>query len=293
MPGGIPAIARSTRPSQHQPNPCRAAAPLVSDAVLVLIPPSEGKTPPARGRRLSWTTLGFPTLTPTRRSVLAALVDISRGSRSRALKVLGISERLADELQRNAELEAAPCAPAVEVYTGVLFEALDWTSLPAPARRRAGQRLSIASALWGLVGAQDPIPAYRLSADTTLPGLGPLRRVWSEVLPHALETAAGRGIVVDLRSAAYVQLGPVPAALAPRTAQARVLTLRAGKKVVVSHHNKATKGHLVRSLLLATTAPRSIPELGELLRSAGHEVEVHSPRRPTDPWQIDVIVDGL
>jgi uncharacterized protein len=47
--------------------------------VLILLPPSEGKTPARRGKSLDLATLAFPELTAPRRAVLDALVDLYRG----------------------------------------------------------------------------------------------------------------------------------------------------------------------------------------------------------------------
>ena len=61
----------------------------------------------------------------------------------------------------------------------------------------------IHSAPFGPVGALDAIPAYRLGAATSLPGVPPLRRLWADAVTAALADAAPR-FVLDLRSEAYV-----------------------------------------------------------------------------------------
>ena len=96
----------------------------------------------------------------------------------------------------------------------MLYEALDYAGLTAAGRRRADEQVAIASALWGLVRPTDLIPAYRLSAGTALPGLGPLARAWRDPVSSAI--AAVDGLIVDLRSGGYVALGPVPRS-PPRT----------------------------------------------------------------------------
>ena len=185
-----------------------------------------------------------------------------------------------------------PTAPAGEVYTGVLYDALGLATLTATARRRAGADVAIASALFGLLRVTDRIPAYRLSADTMLPGAGRLTSVWRDPVSAAIAGTAGRGVILDLRSSAYVALGPVPPDLAERTAVARVLQEKAGRRTVVSHHNKATKGRLVRSLL-GVPRPRTVPDLALAIGEAGYPAEVSPPRREGDPWCIDVIVREL
>ncbi|NKY40664.1 peroxide stress protein YaaA, partial [Cellulomonas septica] len=89
--------------------------------MLVLLPPSEGKTSPARGPALDLDALSSPGLTPVREKVLDALAEVS--ARPDAAAVLGVGASLADEVARNTTLRAAPTAPARRVYTGVLYGA--------------------------------------------------------------------------------------------------------------------------------------------------------------------------
>ena len=260
--------------------------------MLILLPPSEGKESPVSGGPLALPQLSFPTLTDTRMAVTDALVRLCEGPAARARTTLGISIRQDGELERNRRLLSAPTAPAGEIYRGVLYDALDLGSLGTRAHGRAAKDLAIASALFGLVRVNDHIPAYRLSADTVLPGVGRLSAAWRDVVSVALVAAAGRGIVIDMRSSAYVSLGPVPAALADRTAVIRVLQDRGGRRVVVSHHNKATKGYLTRTLLHEPRAT-SVDGLVRILSGAGYPVETAAPRRAGDPWTLDVIVDEV
>jgi uncharacterized protein len=260
--------------------------------MLVLLPPSEGKATPATGPRLALSKLSFSELGDTRKVVADALMRLCTGPAARARTTLGISARQDDELERNRALFSAPTAPAGQVYTGVLYEALDLATLDARARRRAASDVAIASALFGLVRVTDRIPAYRLSGDTTVPGIGKLASAWREPVAEAIRAAAGRGVVLDLRSSAYVALGPVPADLAERTAIARVLQEKGGKRSIVSHHNKATKGRLVRGLL-TESKPRTVEGLAGALGDAGYRVELEPPRAEDKPWTLDVIVKAL
>ncbi len=260
--------------------------------MLILLPPSEGKASPVTGPRLAWSTLSFPELARTRKEVADALMRLSVGPAAKARATLGISARQDDELERNRSLLESPTAPAGAVYTGVLYDALDLAGLDARARRRAASDIAIASALFGLLRVTDRIPAYRLSADTTLPGVGRLAGVWREPVAEAITAAAGRGVVLDLRSSAYVALGPVPPALAERTAVARVLQEKGGKRTIVSHHNKATKGRIVRGLLGEPKA-RTVDDLAGALGAAGYRVELAPPAGEGKPWTIDVVVKEL
>ena len=68
--------------------------------------------------------------------------------------------------------------PALHRYTGVLYDALDFASMRGVAAERAAARLAVGSALFGLIRATDPIPGYRLSAGSMLPGRGTMAAFW-------------------------------------------------------------------------------------------------------------------
>jgi len=258
--------------------------------VLILLPPSEGKAAPRRGKALDLDGLAFPGLGPTREQVLEALVALCSGDREVAAATLGLGSTQHDLIDLNSQLPAAPTARADRVYTGVLYDALDPGSLSPAARRRAASRVAVTSALFGLVRPGDRIPAYRLSGDATVPGLGPVAAAWRPVLGPAVEEAVGHGLLVDLRSTTYAAFGR-PASASLRVATVRVLHETGGRRQVVSHFNKATKGRMVRALLEAGANPRTPAALADLLRDLGWKVEEGVPSRTGT--QLDVVVDEL
>ena len=211
----------------------------------ILLPPSETKRPGGTGRPLRLDALSLPSLTAQRDEVVHALVELSSDP-VEARRVLKLSERQAGDVEHNRMLRTAPTMAAIDRYTGVLYDALDAASLDPAARRWLGAHVLIHSAPFGPIGALDEIPAYRLAAGTSLPGIRPLKRHWSEATSAALSDA---GFVLDLRSESYVALGPV-AGVVP-SAYVRVVT-ETGR--ALNHFNKKAKGEFVRAL--ATTRPR-------------------------------------
>lgn len=213
--------------------------------MLILLPPSETKRAGGRPRPIELASLALPQLTAQREAAVDALVSLSADADA-AARVLRLSERQRGEIADNAALRAAPTMPAVDRYTGVLYDALDAGSLPPPARRWLGGHVMIHSAPFGPVGALDAIPAHRLAAGASVPGLAPLRRHWADAVTAALSAAAPR-FVLDLRSEAYAALGPVPAGIP--AAYLRVVT-PGGDGIVraLNHFNKHAKGDLVRRL---------------------------------------------
>jgi uncharacterized protein len=256
--------------------------------VLILLPPSEGKTPARRGKPLDPAALSFPALEPARRDVLSALVDLCRGDAEHARTTLGVPAGLTDLIARNAGLPTAPTARADRVYSGVLYDALALPDLAADARRRATSRVAFVSALFGLIRPGDRIPAYRLSGDASLPGLGPVAGVWRANLDVAVREALGPGLLVDLRSTTYAAFWRPAPDLARRVVTVRVLHESGGKRTVMSHFNKATKGRLVRGLLEDGANPATVPALARTLEQLGWQVEIGAAGR--SGTQVDVVV---
>ena len=211
--------------------------------MLIVLPPSETKAPGGTDAAMA---LSFPSLDPIRNSLLDelthTLVDTPASKQA--------------EAEENLTLRSAPVMPAIERYTGVLYDSLDTSTLSADAL----SRLAVGSALFGVVRAGDLIPRYRLSAGMKLDGKT-LRAWWGSAVTDAL---ADCGFVIDMRSGAYQNLGPVPGALTIRVEQADT-----GK--VVSHFNKY-KGELAR--VLAPHDASSASEVVDLSVAAGFDVSV-------------------
>lgn len=244
--------------------------------MLVLLPPSEGKAPGGSGPPLELGTLSFPALNPVRDRLVGALGTAARVDPDGLGLALGLSARQRGAVEQDASLLTSGTLPALERYTGVVYDALGYRTLPGPARRRADRSLVVASALFGLLRPRDRVPAYRLSAATALPGIGGLAPVWRPALEAVLRDVPG--LVVDLRSGAYAALARVP-----RAVEVRVLREVAGRRSVVSHDNKHTKGRLARAL--CEHAVRSAADVAELGRGCADDVEV-------DGRRIDLVLHG-
>ena len=262
-------------------------------AMLILLPPSEGKFAPRRGKSLDLDSLSFPALTTARERVLDALLDLcgdahEPGHLERAAATLGLTPGQVEFVHRNARLREAPTARADRIYTGVLYDALGFGTLSAAAKRRAGSRVAVTSSLFGLVRPGDPIPSYRLSGDVALPGTGAVAGVWRGALGPVVTETVGDGLLVDLRSSMYAAFWRPSG---DRVATIRVLHEHKGQRKVVSHFNKSTKGRIVRALLEDGGNPRTPARLADQLRDLGWKVEQAAPT--AKGTQLDVVVEEL
>lgn len=243
--------------------------------MLVLLPPSEAKASLTNAEPLDLTSLSFPSLTKTRKALVRDVVRLAKHHKREFSTALGLSAGQRHELDNNAALWSAGTLPSMELYTGIVYDNLCYATLSPAAKRRADDSLLVASALFGLLRPQDRVPPYRLSGNTVLPGLGGLAARWRPVLEAEL---AGE-FVVDLRSGAYAKLGHVPGAV-----EVRVLREDQGKRTVVSHDNKWTKGKLARAL--CSHPCRSVLDVAELGRTVSDDVLVEGNR-------VDLILFGL
>lgn len=246
--------------------------------MLILLPPSETKRDGGDGPPLDLAALSFPALTAARKQTLAAVKAMSRNLAA-AAGMLRLGPASSVEAARNRVIATSGTMPAIDRYDGVLFDELDAVSLPADARRFAGEHLAIGSALFGITGALDPIPAYRLSHDSRLPGTASLGRIWKAPLTAVL--ADRDGLVLDLRSEGYAALGPAPAG----SLYVRVVSAEGdGRKRALNHFNKKGKGAFTRRLLLAATDHPDVASLLAWAAAEGVRLE------PGAPGELDLVV---
>jgi len=254
---------------------------------IVLLPPSESKITATGHTKLNLNNLAFPELVGTREQVLAGLIALSQGPSKKARSALGISQKQDWEIERNQQLLGAPVAPAWQIYSGVLYDALDPNWLTSAQLKKINQITYVQSALFGLVSLDDQIPAYRLSGDCVLPKLGSLAKVWAQRCTSVL--ADHDDFIVDLRSGIYVKLGPIPAkanAVVPKIMQ----RMSSGPPKVISHHNKATKGRILRAVAMSKIRVTSIESLANVITTLGADVNIKKPAKNGNPTIMEVIV---
>jgi len=248
--------------------------------MLLILPPSETKRDGgAEGYPLDLSALSYPSLTPQRSAALKALATLSRNQRV-ATGALSLGPTQRHELARNRAVATSAVMPAIERYTGVLYDGLDAATLTAEQRAFAASHVVIHSALFGLLGADDPVPAYRLSHNSRLPGL-PLGRHWRSAV--SAELAAHDGLLIDARSEAYASLGPAPRR--ENSIYLRVVSEgESGRRVALSHFNKKAKGLFARAMVSAGLVHPNVDSLLRWADTAGVTLE------PGAEGELDLVV---
>ena len=262
----------------------------------ILLPPSAGKTTKESTNHLQLEKLWQAEhLTQTRRQLIddvqntALLAD--------AAQIFKLGPKNAHEISQNLEVYDAPALAAWQLYDGVLYEAAKFAQIFSSGdssqgsqsqggqgqgsqdqNRQSGQRqleelTLVFSALFGPVRLTDLITPHRLSGSVKLPGQGSVASIWSKALKEMLTQQLSGHVIVDLRSAEYGAMyrplrGGECVMLNIGVAKVNLAT---GKRTVVSHWAKHTRGLLAGALLRAVASGRisgSDGDVDEILQVA-------------------------
>ncbi len=250
----------------------------------ILLPPSAGKTTKESTNHLQLEKLWQAEhLTQTRRQLIddvqntALLAD--------AAQIFKLGPKNAHEISQNLEVYDAPALAAWQLYDGVLYEAAKFAQIfssgepsqgsqgqgnqPQGGQGQLEELTLVFSALFGPVRLTDLITPHRLSGSVKLPGQGSVASIWSKALKELLAQQLSGHVVVDLRSAEY-------GAMYRPTRGSDCLLLNigvakvdpaTGKRSVVSHWAKHTRGLLAGALLRAVAG-------GQLAASDGDVDEI-------------------
>ena len=237
----------------------------------VFLPPSETKRAGGSGRWRSSALSHASALAPARELVKRALRELI-SDEAAAIRALKLGAKSRAELVHNRELESSGTLPSIERYTGVLYDALGVRDLDAEARHWISTHVSVQSSLFGLISADDPIPAYRLSANSRLQvdSGASLQTVWRDA--HESIDWRGLGWILDLRSKDYIALAPLPQG-SGATLQV-VQRSESGAVRALNHFNKAAKGDLVRRLARTQAEPESATQFVDWATANGLDVRL-------------------
>ena len=162
---------------------------------------------------------------------------------------------------------------AIEVYTGVLYAALGWSTL-TKAQQKLGQSwIAIISAKYGAVRPMDLIEPYKEKINNEL-----MRPIVGATL-NSISTE----LIIDCRSSTYQTVWQAPI---EKTIEIKVFTTVDGHKKVITHMSKKTRGEVTRHILLTGQDIKTPQELQEIV-SQGFNCILIEPTEK-EPWALEV-----
>ena len=209
----------------------------------ILIPSSEGKTKITTVSNLKFEDTNFIFNESVKQVVnLLELID-EEDLRS----IYGTSQEKSLLFHRqNQSIFKEKCVPAIDRYTGVVYENINWTNLSNKAQKYLQDHIMIFSGLFGMLQPQTPIPNYKLKMNVLS-----LQNHWRPVLTEALSK---EDFIIDLlpqvHRKAYIPNDNVY--------QVDFSVIKKGKKTAAGHFGKAVKGQFIQ--YLAKNNIRSIDE---------------------------------
>ncbi|MEY3587188.1 MAG: peroxide stress protein YaaA [Actinomycetota bacterium] len=241
--------------------------------MLILLPPSETKLSGGVGISMDRQAIIWAALDPAR-DLLIQKLSRELKSKTKAIAALKLGKNPEADLLAMRNLMQAPTMPAIERYTGTLYDALDYQTLSDSAKQRVRTNLFIQSALFGLLPASEQIPYYRFSAGAKVPGVN-LAKLWQQA--HEAVWPRMIGPILDMRSKSYAALNPIPDR---ESYFVEVLDAKSGK--ALNHFNKKAKGAFVRAALENNLeSAQQIPEIAKLAglsaRQLGDLIELSVP----------------
>jgi len=198
----------------------------------ILIPPSEGKAK-VRSQEILFRDTKFQFSQYTQQ-----IVDLLNLIENEDLtSVYGTSQDKAIMFHRqNQDVFNSKCVPAIERYTGVVYNHIDWETLNKKAKNYMNKHVIIFSGLFGLLSPDTFIPDYKLKMNVLS-----LKSLWGPIISDYLKD---EDLIFDLLPQVHRK------AYTPNknTIQIDFLVQSKGKTSAAGHFGKAVKGQFIRFL---------------------------------------------
>ena len=221
---------------------------------LILLPPSEMKIPggkeelPYRMVKNLSSKNTFQSLESSREYLYArlreALVESPTAELEKAFGVKG--KRLHEVVDLMADIFNQPTCPASLRYAGVMYDAIDYSSLSQKQRERFDARVYMVDGLFGLLKATDYIPEYKLKIDSRFLGIK-VDKFWREALVQVFDELIRDKVVVDLLPEAHRSV--LSFQRAKQVYRLQFAEYRQGTVKASGHASKQLKGELMRYIL--------------------------------------------
>ena len=198
----------------------------------ILIPPSEGKAK-IKPKEIKFSDTNFE----FERSVKQVIRLLNLIDNEDLKSIYGTSQEKAELFHRqNEDIFQSRCAHAIERYTGVVYQHLDWETLSNKGKKYMEKNVKIFSGLFGMTSPLTLIPDYKLKMNVLS-----LQYHWFPILTEAL---TNEEIIFDLLPQVYRK------AYKPNDKTMLIDFKVEGKGTTkaAGHYGKAVKGKFIRFL---------------------------------------------
>ena len=208
-------------------------------------------------------TNSFRELNPNRERLLEAIEAVLKrsGGLEDVFDVRG--EALEEAIRLNRGIRLSKAMPARELYTGIMYQAIEYKTLGKEEKKRFDRQVLIFTGLFGLVRPTDRLPPYKLKMNSNIGGMiGKITNYWrqpvSEILRQELRGKVVWDFLPDQHRRVWDGSGEIKACHQVKFVK-RVIRSGVAEWKTISHHSKALKGALIRHLLSKdATTPRAL-----------------------------------
>ena len=203
--------------------------------MIILIPPSEGKNRIKKPLDIKFKKTDFIYMDDVEQ--VTRLLDLISDEDLRS--IYGTSEEKARIFHRqNQDVMNSRCWYAIERYTGVVYENLEWETINKRARNYMEKHVRIVSGLFGLLTPKTLIPDYKLKMNVLS-----LQYHWNPIITEDLKN---EDLIIDLLPQVHRK------AYTPNSnvVEVEFMVRSKGKTSTAGHFGKAVKGQFIRYLAM-------------------------------------------
>lgn len=206
----------------------------------ILLAPSETKVVGGEGL-FKPSTLFFTALHPKQTELIAHYNNTVLNASDETLsKMFGI-KKLPEIAHYRHDITTQPTMRAIERYSGVAFDYLDYPSLDKESQEHLNEHLIVFSNLFGILKADDLIPEYKLKQGEAIEEIK-TDKFYKETITQILDAYLANEDILDIRAGYYDKF------YKPKTPYTTLKFIKNGK--VVSHWAKAYRGKVLREIAL-------------------------------------------
>jgi len=205
----------------------------------ILLAPSETKSRGGQGS-FNICKLLFEQICPQRTKLIDQYIRIVKSKQTD--DIFGLKKPGEISYYQTQTITNQPTLKAIQRYTGVAFDYLDYPSLPTEAKSYLDSNLLIFSNLFGVLLASDQIPDYRLQQGKTILDIK-TDKYYNPIIKDPLDSLLENHDILDIRAGYYDKF------YKPSKPYTTLKFLKEDK--VVSHWAKAYRGAVLRAIAIA------------------------------------------